>query len=172
MPDPSQEREWTGICVLRVSLLPLSKIFYWILELFRQCDIFCFPFYFSNFSAILWLLDLFGEESIESYNELTDEAHSHGCVSSLNTWDGYQGQESVSETPQTNVDPTILKKNNNFCSIWICFNSFQDSIYFIFYSAAKYWEARPREWCYVYIYWSSSSSLSAAVGWNVMVCQW
>jgi hypothetical protein len=35
---PSQESEWSCICVLEESILPLS-IFQWILELVRQCDI-------------------------------------------------------------------------------------------------------------------------------------
>jgi len=33
------------VFVLGVLNLPLSMIFYWILGLFRQCDIFCFAFY-------------------------------------------------------------------------------------------------------------------------------
>jgi len=32
---PRQEREWSCICVLEFSILPLSVIFLWILELFE-----------------------------------------------------------------------------------------------------------------------------------------
>ena len=39
VPVPRQESEQSCICVLEVSILLLSAIFYWILELFRQCCI-------------------------------------------------------------------------------------------------------------------------------------
>ena len=41
---PRQESERSCICVLGVSIFPLPMIFNWILELFRQCGIFCFRF--------------------------------------------------------------------------------------------------------------------------------
>ena len=49
MSVPIQESEPPWICVLVVSNFPLSTIlFYQILELFRQCDIFVFSFqYFA-----------------------------------------------------------------------------------------------------------------------------
>jgi hypothetical protein len=41
----SQESERSCIGVLEVSiLLQFLRFFYWILELFPQCGIFCFPF--------------------------------------------------------------------------------------------------------------------------------
>jgi len=43
VPVPSQESERSCICVLGVSILPLSTIL--ILELFRQCGILCFSFF-------------------------------------------------------------------------------------------------------------------------------
>jgi len=36
MPVPSQESERSYICVIGVTILPLSIVFYWIFELFRQ----------------------------------------------------------------------------------------------------------------------------------------
>ena len=32
---------------LKLSILPRSAIFHWILELFRQCDILCFCFFIA-----------------------------------------------------------------------------------------------------------------------------
>jgi hypothetical protein len=50
VPVPRQDSERSCICVLGVSILPLSTILTFILELFRQCDIFCLLwFYFLNF---------------------------------------------------------------------------------------------------------------------------
>jgi len=40
VPVQSQENEQSCICVLGILILPLSKICYWILELFQQYDIF------------------------------------------------------------------------------------------------------------------------------------
>jgi len=42
---PSPESERSCICMLGLSNLPLTTILGWILELLRQCDIFCFSFY-------------------------------------------------------------------------------------------------------------------------------
>ena len=50
MPVPSLEREWSCICVLLISSLPLFTIFHWILELIQQYDIFSF---FINFSFMI-----------------------------------------------------------------------------------------------------------------------
>jgi hypothetical protein len=36
VPVPSQESERSRICVLGVSILPVSEIFYWVWEMFRQ----------------------------------------------------------------------------------------------------------------------------------------
>ena len=44
-PVPSQEGERLCFCVLGGSILPFSTIFYWILQMFRQCGILCFSFY-------------------------------------------------------------------------------------------------------------------------------
>jgi len=65
LPVPSQESEQSSICVLRVSILPLSMIFlldfwtvptvwyflfFYIFELFQQCGIFnCFSFYYWKY---------------------------------------------------------------------------------------------------------------------------
>ena len=50
MPVPRQESERSCICVLGVCVLGYRfclflRYFHWILQLFRQCFIFCFPFY-------------------------------------------------------------------------------------------------------------------------------
>ena len=44
---PSQDRKRSYKCVLEVPILHLSMIlFYWVFELFRQCGIFAFVFFF------------------------------------------------------------------------------------------------------------------------------
>ena len=46
-----QARKVTGrVCVLGVSILSLSRILYWILELFRESDSFCF----FHFIIVQW----------------------------------------------------------------------------------------------------------------------
>jgi hypothetical protein len=47
VPVPSQESEQSCICVVGISILFLH-FFYWTLELFRQCCIFCFYFLYLN----------------------------------------------------------------------------------------------------------------------------
>ena len=47
------------MCVLGVSILHLSTIYYWTLELFRHCGIFCFYFYFIILYVKTYLFDLF-----------------------------------------------------------------------------------------------------------------
>ena len=46
-----QDSAWSRIYVLRISILLLYTIFYCILKLFRQCDIFCFCFLFLYINA-------------------------------------------------------------------------------------------------------------------------
>ena len=54
VPVPSQENEWYCICVLGVSILPLSMIFIFDLELFRQqCGIFLY-FIFIIFTFLIF----------------------------------------------------------------------------------------------------------------------
>jgi hypothetical protein len=40
VPVPNEESERLCICVLDVSIVPLVTIFYWILELLRECRIY------------------------------------------------------------------------------------------------------------------------------------
>jgi len=49
VPVPSQESEWSRICVLGLSILPLSMIFQLDFGIvFGQCVIFVFFIFFSN----------------------------------------------------------------------------------------------------------------------------
>jgi hypothetical protein len=57
VPVPDQESERSCICVLEVSVLPLGTVcfLFWILELFRKCDIFfAFHCISSCSSCVSW----------------------------------------------------------------------------------------------------------------------
>lgn len=67
-------------------------------------------------------------------------------------------------------DKKIQKANEQ---PFYCFSSFQlhrRQFCNISILATKYREASSRKWCNVHFHWSSTCSLSSAIGWNVVVC--
>jgi len=72
VPAPSQDRERSFIYVFGVSVLPPSTFFCWILELFRQCDMFYFSLYSSVYNYIFESLFFFINKLTDIYLSIHD----------------------------------------------------------------------------------------------------